>query len=228
MENFSVTKTDQGFHIEGFPDAVKVIRLEGPKARRPEGPKARRLADLALHKADLEFAVEYLDAINEAPPHPSPVRQALWLAAIVRLFKCFLKNEARFTLKAEEVYADDEQGQEVFEYFRALRSKHLVHDENSYTQCIPGAVLNKEESEYKIAKIVCFSATAETLDEDGYSNLYLLCDRARLCVQKQFDALSDELTAALGEQAYSDLHRRKGIVYRKPKVEEIRIRRTTP
>jgi hypothetical protein len=40
MEHFEITKTADGFHIEGFPDAVKVLRILGPKSRR--------LADLAL------------------------------------------------------------------------------------------------------------------------------------------------------------------------------------
>ncbi len=48
MEHFEITKTPEGFHIEGFPNAVKVLRIDGPKAQR--------LADLALHKADLDFA----------------------------------------------------------------------------------------------------------------------------------------------------------------------------
>lgn len=48
MEYFPIKQTENGLHIEGFPDAVKVIRIDGPQSKR--------LADLALHKADLEFA----------------------------------------------------------------------------------------------------------------------------------------------------------------------------
>ena len=202
MENFSVTKTERGFHIEGFPDAVKVIRLDGPKARR--------VADLALHKADLDFALECLAAIDNAPPHPSPIRQALWQSAIVRFFKCFLNSHARSSLKAEEIYEGDQEGLELFEHFRALRNKHVVHDENSYAQCISGAALNKEELDHKIAKIVCFSATADTLDQASYSNLHLLCTRARAWVVKQFDALCDEFTAELEKEPYEDLVGREG------------------
>ena len=50
MEDFSITKSAQGFHIEGFPEAVKVLRISGPKSQR--------LADLALHKSDLDFALD--------------------------------------------------------------------------------------------------------------------------------------------------------------------------
>ena len=75
MEHFEITKTSEGFHIEGFPDAVKVIRLDGPKAQR--------LADLALHKADLEFALDCLEQINKVPEQPYVLRQALWRSAVV-------------------------------------------------------------------------------------------------------------------------------------------------
>ena len=34
MEQFPISKTDAGLHIEGFPDALKVIRLDGPLAQR--------------------------------------------------------------------------------------------------------------------------------------------------------------------------------------------------
>jgi len=63
MEHFTISKTEAGLHIEGFPDAVKVVVIDGREAKR--------LADLALHKDDLEFADACLDAIDQAPADPS-------------------------------------------------------------------------------------------------------------------------------------------------------------
>jgi hypothetical protein len=34
MENFAVTQTGNAFQIEGFPDAVKIVKITGPKGRR--------------------------------------------------------------------------------------------------------------------------------------------------------------------------------------------------
>ena len=62
MENFAITKSDAGFHVEGFPEAVKVLGL---KSR-----EAQRLADLALHNSDLEFSLSCLDGINLVPEEP--------------------------------------------------------------------------------------------------------------------------------------------------------------
>ena len=59
MELFEISKKEPGLHIEGFPEAVKVLRIEGLCAKR--------LSDLALHKSDLEFSESGLDAINLAP-----------------------------------------------------------------------------------------------------------------------------------------------------------------
>jgi len=89
MEHLRISQTDLGLHIEGFPDAVKVIRVDGPHAKR--------LADLALHESDLEFAADCVEAINHAPEEPLVLRQALWRAAIVHFMKCF-GGGARFQL----------------------------------------------------------------------------------------------------------------------------------
>lgn len=42
--------------ISGIRDAVKLVRVDGPKARR--------LADLALHRSDIKFASTCLGAWN--------------------------------------------------------------------------------------------------------------------------------------------------------------------
>lgn len=84
MRDIEITKTSDGFQIEGYPDAVKVIELVGPKARR--------LSDLALHKIDLDFASECLDQINDTTGNCSLLKQALWRSAIVHFMKCFGNN----------------------------------------------------------------------------------------------------------------------------------------
>ena len=82
MEYFQVTKTETGIHVEDIPDAVKLIRLEDPISRR--------LADLPLHKADLEFADRCLIEINAFHPKPEVVPIALWRCAIINYMKLSL------------------------------------------------------------------------------------------------------------------------------------------
>jgi len=217
MEHFSITKTAQGFHIEGFPDAVKVLRITGPRSQR--------LADLALHKADLDFAIECLTAINQVPEEQYVLRQALWQSAIVHFIKCFGQSESRFSLDPRKVYKGDAGAFEPYEYFESLRNKNLVHDENSYAQCLPGAVLNKEGMDHKIAKIVCLSVIGHTLGQENYSNLHLLVTRAREWVIVQFDELCDVLTSEYEATPYDELLALDGITYTAPGPDDVHKRR---
>jgi hypothetical protein len=70
----ALTLRNGGFHIEGYPDAVKVIRIEEPAARA--------LSDLALHQDDLALSLEFLEVINRVPPGEEVMREGLWRAAI--------------------------------------------------------------------------------------------------------------------------------------------------
>lgn len=219
MEYFPISKTETGVHIEGFPNAVKVIQIGGYKAKR--------LADLGLHKSDLEFAAKCLEEINCAPDESRVVRQALWRSAIVHYLKCF-GSGARFQLHADKIYKGDTPGLSVHNYFLSLRNKHVVHDENSYAQCIPGAILNSREHNHKITKIICFNAIAETLCQDDYSNLHLLIQRAKAWVIGEFDRLCEILTRELETESYDDLYNREATTYKVPKVDEIDKKRPTP
>lgn len=213
MEHFSITKTPEGFHVEGFPNAVKVVRIAGPKAQR--------LADLALHKVDLDFTLECLEAINKTPDEPYLLREVLWQAAIVHYIKCFGQSESRFSLNPKTVYKGDTGAFEPYKYFDSLRNKNLVHDENSYTQCLPGAVLNKKDMDQKIAKIVCLSLVGSTLGQENYQNLHLLATRAREWVVTQFDELCNVLTSDLEPKDYEELFAMEGITYTAPTADEV-------
>jgi len=217
MEQFSITKTAQGFHVEGFPDAVKVLRITGQRSKR--------LANLALHRADLDFAFECLIAINQAPEKPHLLRQALWRSAVVHFIKCFGQSESRFSLDPKKVYKGNAGAFEPYEYFESLRNKHLVHDENSFAQCLPGAVLNSDGMDHKIAKIVCLSVIGDTLSQENYSNLHLLITLARDWAVAQFDELCDVLIAELEPKSYEELLVLDGITYTAPGPEDVHKRR---
>ena len=73
---------------------------------------------------------------------PGLVRQGLWRSAVEHCMKCFSSSEARSKLNPKKVFKGDPEALEIHEYFRNLRNKHIAHDENAYSQCIPGAVLN--------------------------------------------------------------------------------------
>jgi hypothetical protein len=219
MEHFEVSVTASGFHIEGFPNAIKVISIQGEKARK--------LADLSLHISDLDFANTYLAEINGASNYI--VQGALWRLAIVSVIKCFQHSEAReFQLNEKTIFDGDDLGQEVFQFFKALRNKHIVHDENSYAQSIPGLILNNKEHTYKIEKVVCFGAFGESLSQENFSNLSLLIKKAREWAQGEFDALCDQITQEMEALSFDELFAMEAIVYSPPKVDDIKKKRPLP
>ncbi len=214
MEHYSVTRVEGGLHVEGFPDAVRLIKLDDPKARR--------VSDLLLHRYDLEFADACLEEINKAPVDPPIMREALWRSAIVHFAKCFGSSAARFQLSREKIYkGEPPEAKQVFEYFQHLRDKHVVHDENSYSQSIPGAVLNRGDKPYKIEKILCLGAHANTLEQGNYNNLKLLIQKALAWVVAEFDTCCDVVTKELEALPYEDLLKRPEVTYRVPSAEEI-------
>lgn len=214
MEYLSLIKTNEGFHIEGFPDAVKVIKLECPKARR--------LASMVLHMHDLEFALRALESINGIPADDLLTRQALLCAAITNYFKCFGPNKARLNnLVAKTIHRGDPEGLAIHVYFDHLRNKHFVHDENSLLQCLPGAILNREGTDAKIAKIVSFCARGYTLSQPDYSNLHLLITKSLDWARKDVDRLCKLLSDELETRDYDELFRMKTMAYSKPVLEDI-------
>jgi len=221
MEHFEISQQESGLHIEGFPDAVKVIAVEGWRSKR--------LADLALHKDDLEFADSCLDAINVSPEEPFVIREALWRSAIVHFMKCFGDSGARFQLSSVKILKGElPEVSMAFEYFKDLRNKHFVHDENSYAQSLPGAILNSETKSYKIEKIVCFAAIIETLTQENYSNLKLLVQKSHSWVIAEFDQPCSALTTELEREPYESLLKRESLSFRAPTIDEIQKNRNVP
>lgn len=214
MEHIAISQQESDFHIEGFPDAVKVIGIKGTHSKR--------LADLALHKADLEFADSCLDAINLSPAEPFIIREALWRSAIVHFMKCFGDSKARSQLSSAKILKrEPPEASMAFEYFKHLRNKHFVHDENSYSQSLPGAILNNGTKSYKIEKIVCFAAITGTLAQENYGNLKLLIQKSHSWVTTEFDQLCNMLTAELERESYENLLKKGSLTFRVPANDEI-------
>src|ERR1700730_1865336 len=143
MQSFDIKLNEEGLHIEGLPDAVIVVCLEGPKAKQ--------MAHMALHRKDLRFALNSLDAINRVPVSDDIIREALWRSALVSFSKCFVGGSARMPLVKTHVYVNEPTGKIVFDYFKNLRDKHVIHDENAYSHCLPAAALNDGTKPFMVA-----------------------------------------------------------------------------
>ena len=212
MESLNFSFANGRFEILGFPDAVKAVALT-----RQEG---KFLADLALHQADLEFALNCLDGINRHPTDAF-IQQALWRSAVTHFVKCFSSGARRFLQPNQVLKGQPELALWAFNYIKELRNKHVAHDDNSLSQSIPGAVINNGTKKFKIEKIFALPIHADTLMPENYSNLKLLCDVVLAWVVNQFDLECDRITAVLEKSSHHDLMRRSEPSFSSAKIEDI-------
>jgi hypothetical protein len=113
----------------------------------------------------------------------------------------------------------------VFRYFKDLRDKHFVHDENSYTQCTPAAALNDGQKDFKIEKILAVKATGVTLDQANFANLELATKQSLEWVIKNFDDLCVKLTAELEKETMEELLKKPNVTLKVPNIAEVGVRK---
>ena len=220
MERVVVTHGPSGFAIEGFPDAVKALKLTGPVAKR--------LSEVWLHKNDLDFAADALQEINTLPLEFRVKRESLWRSAVIHYVKCFGTSKSRFQLSAAKIFRGDATAQTVHRFVVDLRDKHIVHDENPFATCVPTALINSGEKPFKIEKIVCVAGYVQTLNEANWSNLKLLVERVHAWVEREFDAICDRVCQDLEKQSHEELLSREAAEIRVPCNADVGSTRNAP
>ena len=136
--------------------------------------------------------------------------------------KCFGNSKARSQLSPDKVFkSQPDEALIAFKYFKNLRNKHFIHDENSHAQSLPGAILNDGRKSYKIEKIICFSAIAATLEQSSYGNLKLLVENAQSFVKVEFDELCNTITTELESETYEELIMKESVKYTVPTNDEL-------
>ena len=78
VERYGVNQIGESFHIDGFPDAVKLVSLDEVSPQR-----ARELSQITSCRVDLVFARSCLDLLRTTQKPSSLVQAALWRGAIV-------------------------------------------------------------------------------------------------------------------------------------------------
>jgi len=212
MDIYNIKETETGLNIEGIPDAVAIVKVDGRIAQR--------ISDLSLHKTELSFALECVTLLESHETH-SILTEALWNTAITSFCKCFGRG-VRSPLSERKILKNKPpEALEAFRYFQALRNKHLIHDENTYSQSLPGAAINNGSKAYKIEKIVCFNAQSVTNTKEDRANLSLLIADSLDWVLSEFDNLCNQLTVDLEKESYKTLSCRPPLHYFMPKLNEI-------
>jgi hypothetical protein len=218
--------SEQGFELEagglritGYPSAERAIRLTGHEARR--------LSDLALHTQDLHFAGECLIHLRLAKDLPDLVREALWRSSIVHYMKCFGKSASRFSLDHRK-FLDSGLPRQVHRYFHELRDKHVVHDDNSYLQSIPVAIVSPLGQSPKIQDVVSLTVIAHTLTDADLGNLDMLIGAASRWVDSEFERLQSMIRHATESLDHAELLIREQASFRVSTIEDLSARRSPP
>lgn len=216
MEKYEIHLTEGEIRVEGLPaDTVKIISIDNLV---PE--QSRKLRNLAAHRTDLAFAKTCLDLINSAS---DDARRALWRAAIIYYCKCFGKSKRRQPLKADHL--PEGLPREIDGFYKSLRNKHIVHDENGWLQTWAGAAVARPGKSYKVEKIICATTEGETLSPEHYGNMYLLVEHAISWVNVECDKLCNEITAELEKMQRESLLEQPVITYRAPTADDVHLPR---
>jgi hypothetical protein len=119
-----------------------------------EGPVVKQLQAMALHDADLRFCRTCLKELGALDcGRQSNRAEAFWISCITRFFKCFGNSKARANLSAEKIFTSAESI-EAFNFFKALRNKHIAHDENSFSDAFVAAAINPSERGETVIEVV--------------------------------------------------------------------------
>lgn len=190
---------------ELYADSEKLIDVS-------QFPISKQLADLSLHRDDCEKALEalhgsasfrsYNGSINGI--ETQTLEQILLFFSICSFYKCFGENKSRSSLNKLKVYQNP-SSIKTFEYYRNIRDKFLVHDENRMTATAVGAALNPINSERKIERILTTAIKVISLDAAAYENLDKLISEALVWIKNDFIEKSAKLTEILEKQEHHTL-----------------------
>ena len=175
--------------IDGCPDAVKAISLEGNLAKR--------LAELTLHLQDLTDAENYLRAANTISADPV-VYRALAHSAVVTFMKCFGRSKARFSLDSQIFNKSGSTVLSSFLFFGNLRDKHIAHDENPFSMCLTFALINDGNKPYKVENVYAIAMAARFLDQEKLNELAGLIEIAKAWIQEQSTKLREKNKRRVG------------------------------
>ncbi|MFC7422207.1 hypothetical protein ACFQNF_20315 [Iodobacter arcticus] len=213
MEPIKLNTNNGTMHIEDFPDTVRVIKLTGEKSKR--------LSHLSLHKMDLFFAESCFNAVTHPYENSGLIQESLWRSAIIFYIKCFGNSKSRGPLSAGRIFKNNPLALKTHKEFKYLRDKHLVHDENSFSQSHTGAILACKDKPYKIEKIISTSIGAITLNDGSYNNLKLLINHTMNWVSTEYDNICNDLTTELEKESHESLLTYQEINIKAPSIDEV-------
>jgi len=202
-----ITVTEGSLHIEGYPTARRFVKL-------PAEPFGQKIGDLRLHQSDLIFCEQAMQLFglhlqtsveNQSNENNLMNRTIFWIAILTKFLGCFKKSKARMRLEKDDVFKDSDDARGAFDYFEALRDKHIVHDENPLNIIAVGVVLGESN---KIIDIVSLKLQADTASsQSDAQNLYNLITHTLKYVALELDTSLQDCFKFLNNLESDDLEK---------------------
>lgn len=178
---------------------------DGASSVRLESRKARKYAHLHLHLEDLKFAMTCLGKFREIDD--AFVKAALWRCAVLHYAKCY-GVDSRGQLDKNDVLKDlPTNAKEFHEQIIHLRNKHIVHDENPFTYCLTGAMINPADGERKVNTIftLLHSLPDEELTDQGVPKLAHLVSAVAKFLEQKLEILKLSIESDLEKKSHEEL-----------------------
>ena len=102
--------------------------------------KSMEYAKFIMNYSDLEFSLECLVRLKKDISLPQPdllIAEALFNAAIIRLYSCF---DGQYSLPMDILNHLPKNAQDVFAFYKNYRDKHISHRVNRFEQIKTGVV----------------------------------------------------------------------------------------
>lgn len=188
--------TSQTIHFDGYPADARVAVAQTASTAAS--------LDMLLHRRDLETSRDLFDAAGAADT-PDNLRVHLWNGAIAAYCKCFQAAKSRSRLNIDTVLEGvSDDARKAFDYFMNLRNKHLLHDENAYSQVKMTVVIDASNEANPLLGSHVFTFEADTYDEPHIQSFTRLLSHTAYWVARKAHSLSqsvqDELALLTREQ----------------------------
>lgn len=173
----------------------------------PDDKYVKQLKDMLLHWWDLNEAKQSLESMSSN--NSDAVNRALAQNSIVVFYKCFGKSEFRDnSLRRNKILANyPPEAKKVFDYYKELRDKFIVHDESRLSQVLAGVILQSNK-ERPFVDIVGAPAVAEKFKSPeelkGLGSFYRLVMLAIQWVEAEIDKLNDLIRNQYKEKKMPD------------------------
>jgi hypothetical protein len=114
---------------------------------------------------------------------------------------------------------------DVFQYYKDLRDKHIIHDENPYSQAFTAVALNTKDSQFKVADIVSLSMNILTTDKEHIQSFSQLVQFTYEWVKIKHEELHNKLGAEYEKKDYETLLLLPDVIYQKPNADKVSEKR---